>query len=59
MFLWYLSHSVALCSLLQEAARDVMKPCTVQDEPAGRWDVYSTTLVSPAVFAVSLRDVDV
>lgn len=54
----YLSHSVVLCSL-QEAAQDVIKLCTVQDEPVGRWDVYSTTPVSPAVFAVSLRNVDV
>ena len=42
---------------LQEAARDAVKRCTVDREPVGRWDIYSTTPVSPAVPAVSPLDV--
>lgn len=42
---------------LQEAARDAVKRCTVDREPVGRWDIYSTTPVSPAAPAVSPLDV--
>lgn len=38
---------------IQEAVQDAGKQCAVQGEPAGRWDTYSTTRVSPAAFAVS------
>lgn len=47
------------CVCCQEAVQDAVKRCTVQGEPAGRWDFYSTTLVSPAASAVSPLDVKV
>lgn len=42
---------------IQEAVRAAVKQCTVKGEPAGPWDVYTTTPVSPAAFAVSPLDV--
>lgn len=56
VFSQYLSHSVVLVSV-QEAAHDVIKGCTVQEEPVGRWDIYSTTRVSPALFAVRVHQI--
>lgn len=38
---------------VQGGAQDAVKQCTVMQEPVGQWDMYSTTLASPAAFAVS------
>ncbi|XP_051247587.1 LIM domain-containing protein 1-like isoform X2 [Dicentrarchus labrax] len=44
-------------SNLNFAVQDAVKWCTARTGPARRWDIYSTTLVSPAAFAVSPLDV--
>lgn len=61
IFIWRVSmregqvsqRSVGSYSCIQGSVPDAGNQCSAQQEPVRHWDIYSTTVASPAAFAVS------